>query len=388
MANPTTNFGWVMPTSTDLVTDLPADFNVFGQGVDTSMQYLLGGTTGQVLSKTSGTNMAFTWVTPTDQTPLTTKGDLFTYTTADARLGVGTNGQILSANSAQATGLEWVTPNPGDITAVNVTSPITGGGTSGDVTIAIQDALTTQKGAVQLSDSTSTTSSILAATPTAVKSAYDLASGAIAKTTVTTAGDIIYRNATVPTRLGIGTAGQVLAVNSGATAPEWTTASGGGLVKIVSASFTASAGLSVNGCFTSTYKNYKVVFRVKASTAAGTIAWRWRTSGTDLSTASYYYGWNLTNNNATTTLGGANAATSIDLGGITETGYFNNYSYDIFGPQANTQVPSFYGGGTFTNAGQRGFGGGISVTVGAYDGFSLVTTQNITGEYTVYGYAN
>jgi hypothetical protein len=38
MANPTTNFGWVMPTSTDLVTDLPADFNVFGQGVDNSMQ--------------------------------------------------------------------------------------------------------------------------------------------------------------------------------------------------------------------------------------------------------------------------------------------------------------------------------------------------------------
>jgi len=51
-----------MPTATDLVTDLPADFAVFGQGVDTSMAYLLGGTTGQILSKTSGTNMAFTWI--------------------------------------------------------------------------------------------------------------------------------------------------------------------------------------------------------------------------------------------------------------------------------------------------------------------------------------
>lgn len=38
MANPTTNYGWVMPTSTDLVTDLPADFAVFGDGVDASMQ--------------------------------------------------------------------------------------------------------------------------------------------------------------------------------------------------------------------------------------------------------------------------------------------------------------------------------------------------------------
>ena len=64
MANPTTYFGWVMPTNTDLVTDLPADFAVFGQGVYTSMQDLLGGTTGQVLSKTSATNMDFTWIAP------------------------------------------------------------------------------------------------------------------------------------------------------------------------------------------------------------------------------------------------------------------------------------------------------------------------------------
>ena len=81
MANPTTYFGWVMPTATDLVTDLPADFNVFGQGVDTSMQDLLGGTTGQVLSKTSNTNMDFTWITPDDSNAIQNaivdaKGDL------------------------------------------------------------------------------------------------------------------------------------------------------------------------------------------------------------------------------------------------------------------------------------------------------------------------
>ena len=96
-----------MPTSTSLVTNLPADFNTFGQGVDTSLQYLLGGTTGQVLSKTSGTNMAFTWVTPTDQTPLTTKGDLFTFTTVDARLAVGANDTMLVGDSSAATGLAY-----------------------------------------------------------------------------------------------------------------------------------------------------------------------------------------------------------------------------------------------------------------------------------------
>lgn len=50
-----------MPTSTDLVTDLPADFEVFGQAVDTSLADLKGGTTGQVLTKASNTDMDFTW---------------------------------------------------------------------------------------------------------------------------------------------------------------------------------------------------------------------------------------------------------------------------------------------------------------------------------------
>ena len=87
MANPTTYFGWVMPTATDLVTDLPADFNVFGQGVDTSMQKLLGGTTGQVLSKTSSTNMDFTWIEQDDTTLSFNAQTGTTYTLVAADLG-------------------------------------------------------------------------------------------------------------------------------------------------------------------------------------------------------------------------------------------------------------------------------------------------------------
>jgi hypothetical protein len=90
MSNPTSNFGWQMPTATDLVTDLPADFEVFGQAVDTAMMDLKGGTTGQVLKKNTNTDMDFVWGTVA-----------------------------------------------GDIEGVSVTSPITGGGTSGTVTIGI-----------------------------------------------------------------------------------------------------------------------------------------------------------------------------------------------------------------------------------------------------------
>jgi len=58
----TTNFGWVTPDDTSLVKDGAAAIRTLGQAIDTSMMDLEGGTTGQVLSKASNTDMDFTWV--------------------------------------------------------------------------------------------------------------------------------------------------------------------------------------------------------------------------------------------------------------------------------------------------------------------------------------
>jgi hypothetical protein len=118
----------------------------------------------------------------------------------DGQLLIGkTDGTLAKATITQGTGVTITngdgtitiaaTGSGGTVTAVTGTSPITStGGTTPD--ISIQDATTAQKGAVQLEDSTSSTSTTTAATPNAVKSAYDLANAALPQSGGTLTGDL------------------------------------------------------------------------------------------------------------------------------------------------------------------------------------------------------
>jgi hypothetical protein len=65
MATTTPNFGWTVPTSTDLVKDGATAIETLGDGIDASFVDLKGGTTNQVLAKASNTDLDFSWVTST-----------------------------------------------------------------------------------------------------------------------------------------------------------------------------------------------------------------------------------------------------------------------------------------------------------------------------------
>jgi hypothetical protein len=349
MSNPTTPFNWQMPTNTDLVTDLPADFEVFGQAVASSMADLLGGTTGQILSKATNADMDFTWI----------------------------------AN------------DQGDITGVTATSPLTGGGTSGAITVGIQASSTTQSGAVQLTDSTSSTSTTTAATPNSVKTAFDTATtanttanAAIAKSTVTTAGDIIYRNATVPTRLGIGTAGQVLTVNTGATAPEWKTptAAGSGLTLIKTQTIgSAVSSVTVTDAFSTTYDSYQIIVSGGVSSIDANLG-----LALGSTTTGYYAGGTVVNYNgsAITGLSNNNAASWTRAGVATTDTIVLNVSLDDPFLSKTTKIANQYA--SIDAAGQGGSFSGFLDNTTSYTAFTLTPSSGTLtgGTIRVYGYQN
>lgn len=202
----------------------------------------------------------------------------------------------------------------------------------------------------------------------------------------TTLGDISYRSSTANTntRLAIGTNGQVLTVSGGV--PTWATAAGGGgLVKIATNTFTTASSTSFNNVFTSTYKNYKILFNATTASTGLTLYLRLRASSSDNTTTSYSTR-GVTTGAATTT----NDGVSYFYVGAMDSGEIHFFDIDLTAPQATekTRMLGLVGENASSGPIGRFLFGNFNATT-SFDGFSIVTsTGTITGTCTVYGFEN
>ena len=211
----------------------------------------------------------------------------------------------------------------------------------------------------------------------------------VAKTIVDAKGDLIAATAAdTVSRLAVGSNNQVLTADSStATGLKWATpaAGGGGLIKIASNTFSAVTSVSLpNNTFTSTYTNYRLVFNLDTNSSTGTPSLRFRASGVDNTSANYFGGFlNISYNAAAAVNFQTTAATSQQIGdsspGVT-------FIMDICNPQTTVRTHV-----SMTNVNSNA----VNVLVGnithlsgtQFDALSIfMTSGNITGRYTVYGY--
>jgi hypothetical protein len=206
---------------------------------------------------------------------------------------------------------------------------------------------------------------------------------------MTTTGDIIYSSpGSTPVRLGIGTAGQVLKVNSGATAPEWGAAGGAsGLTLIERATFSSTTSIISGSVFSATYENYLILITVNSMTNAPAFEMRMRTGSTTTTS-----GYTFAQANATTSSTAAQYAASntsawdLTSGDTTNGTFIRMHMANPYASQFthfNAQNDWTQSSTTMQVRNQAGF---LNNTT-SYDKFDIAAQYNVTGQYAVYGFA-
>lgn len=163
----------------------------------------------------------------------------------------------------------------------------------------------------------------------------------------------------------------------------------GGLVKIVTQSFSAVSSVSVDNCFTSTYENYRVIVNITAASATDSaINFYYRASGVD-TTTSYRRSGFLNNYTTLATMSTSDAAV---LNTSTTNATQSSLVLDSCAPQLARITTGFFHASWTTNAGAGPqVQGGLFLQQSAtqFDGFSLAaSTGTISGVVRVYGYRN
>lgn len=201
-------------------------------------------------------------------------------------------------------------------------------------------------------------------------------------------GDLITATAAdTPARLAVGTNGQILtADSSAATGIKWATAATGALTKISSATFTAQSSVVVDNCFTTSYKNYVLMWRMIGS-AAPSLGFQLRTSAPSTYATEYYGGFfSYGRNNALTTAGFINGSSATIANYISGGTYFSSGTLNITGVGNTSERPNTFGQNLQEFNGTVALHASYNNTEGNYKGFVLQpSTGTITGYYALYG---
>ena len=155
--------------------------------------------------------------------------------------------------------------------------------------------------------------------------------------------------------------------------------------------FSGVTSVSLNGCFSSTYDNYKIVSTITSSSASDTVYLRLRASGTD-DTSGNYNRTLVESNSGGVTNRYDSGATSLDVT-VTHSPSANQggFSLDLERPFLTTwSVGLLNSAGRGSTGGWVGRAGGFSHSVAtSYDGLTIFTgSGTLTGTIRVYGYKN
>jgi hypothetical protein len=207
----------------------------------------------------------------------------------------------------------------------------------------------------------------------------------------TTTGDIAYRSATANTntRLALGTAGQVLTVNSGATAPEWATPAAPaspGMTFISRTSFTSAASVTLDNIFTSTYENY--VVQIISDGGTSLLCMQGRVGSTTITSSDYTTATRMVDATGSASNFAFNLQTNWKINASQGTPEKGLTYLNFFRQTSSTRLR--FTTTVWDDANIRGgAGGGTCFANNIYTGIILFPTSgNMTGTVTVYGMAS